>query len=120
MPASNSGRAQRRAAIPGDAAHKVEVSKMISLKRALPSAAIAAAVGLSALAISAVPASAEVVCNGKGECWHVRQHYDYEPTLGLTVYDDVWYKAHRHDRQYHWRAEHAGRGYWRDGIWIRL
>jgi hypothetical protein len=94
---------------------------MVSMKKALPLAAVTAAMGLGFLALSAPAASAaEVVCNARGECWRVRTHYDYQPSYGLTVYDDAWYRAHRHDRKYHWRAEQRHRGYWRDGVWIRF
>lgn len=94
---------------------------MTSLKKILPMAALAAAVGAAGLATTVpTPAKAEVVCNGHGDCWRVRRHYDYQPTFGLTVYDDNWYRAHRHDHAYHWRAARGGRGYWRDGAWMRF
>jgi hypothetical protein len=31
------------------------------------------------LAFSATGASAAVVCNGEGDCWHAKQKYDYHP-----------------------------------------
>ena len=40
-------------------------------------AAAGAAVGLTALVASTVGASAAIVCNAEGECWHVRNHYAY-------------------------------------------
>ena len=70
--------------------------------------------GLGALAALAAPASAYVVCNISGDCWHTSDRYDYKPGWGITVHDDGW--RWRGDR-YHWR-EHDGRGYWRSGIWI--
>ncbi len=93
---------------------------MNSLKKALPLAGVAAAMGLGLVAMSASSASAEVVCNAAGDCWRVNRHYEYQPTFGVTVYDDAWYRAHRHDRNYHWRAYRGGRGYYRDGIWVRF
>ncbi len=91
------------------------------LTRVLPVTALAATLGLGALALSAAPASAaEWVCNARGDCWRAHRHYEYQPTYGVTVYDDAWYRAHRHDRNYHWRRAHPGRGYWRDGIWVRF
>jgi hypothetical protein len=98
---------------------QLELIRM-SLKKTVPMIALAASVGIGALALSATTASAEVVCNAAGDCWRVNNHYDYQPTFGVTVYDDAWYRAHRHDRQYHWRAAHHERGYYRDGVWIRF
>lgn len=71
----------------------------------------------SALALTATAASAEVVCNGEGECWHVKQHAEYKPEFGVRVHPDSW-KWGESDH-YKWR-EHEGRGYWRNGIWIDI
>jgi hypothetical protein len=77
--------------------------------------AAATAFGVSALAMTASAASAAVVCNRDGDCWHVRNNYTYRPEFGLTVHPNNWrWRAHDH---YHWR-EHRGRGYWRSGVWI--
>ncbi len=54
-------------------------------------------------------------CNRYGDCWHTTGRYDYRPAFGVTVHDDNWRWGHR-DR-YRWR-EHAGRGYWRSGVWV--
>jgi hypothetical protein len=43
-----------------------------------------AAVG--ALALSAGAASAEIVCNDDGDCWHVRHHMDYPAGIRLHVH----------------------------------
>jgi len=92
-----------------------------SLVKIIPTAAVAGAMALGALALSAPAASAaEYVCNARGDCWRVRNHYDYRPEWGLTVYDEAWYRTHRHDRHFRWRAEHRGRGYWHDGVWVRF
>jgi hypothetical protein len=75
------------------------------------------AVAASALILSATTASAEIVCNNDGECWHVRHHVKYRPEFGLHVYPDSWkWKDHDH---YKWR-EHSGRGYWKSGVWIDI
>jgi hypothetical protein len=34
--------------------------------------------------------SAAVVCNADGDCWRVKEKYDYRPDWGLTVYDHDW------------------------------
>ncbi len=81
--------------------------------RTLLLGAIAGAAGLVA---TAGTASAYVACNRDGDCWHVRDRYEYKPTFGVTVHDDNW-RWREHER-YRWR-EHAGRGYWgKGGVWI--
>ncbi|MBS0233885.1 MAG: hypothetical protein JSR99_10405 [Proteobacteria bacterium] len=77
----------------------------------------AALLGASMLAFTATTASADIVCNSDGDCWHAREHYRYEPGLHLRVHPDSW-KWHHADH-YRWR-EHAGRGYWRGGVWVDL
>ena len=42
--------------------------------------AIVGAVGI--LAFTATSASAAIVCNGEGDCWHVKEKYDYKPEWG--------------------------------------
>jgi hypothetical protein len=60
-------------------------------------------VAASTLALSAATASAEIACNGEGECWHVKRH-DFHPDLKLTVHPDNWkWAAHE---KYKWR-EHG-------------
>lgn len=78
-----------------------------------------AAVAASALAVSATSASARIVCNAAGDCWHVRGHarYVYDPAWGLTVHEDNWRWGPADHFRWH---EHNGRGYWRDGAWIRF
>ena len=77
----------------------------------------AALLGATAIAFTASSASAYVVCNREGECWHVKHRYQYHPEFGLVIHDDDWrWRDEEHDR-YRWR-EHHGRGYWRNGIWI--
>ena len=77
--------------------------------------AVAAIVGAGAMALSVGVASAEVVCNAEGECWHTHRHYDYHTEWGLTVHPDEW--AWGPNDHYRWH-EHHGRGYWHNGIWI--
>lgn len=76
---------------------------------------LAPAALVAALMASAVPASAMIACNKSGVCWHVRENYVYRPEFGITVHPDNW-RPERHERV-RWR-DHAGRGYWRDNIWI--
>jgi len=78
---------------------------------------LGAAVALLGLTALASDASAAVACNREGECWHVRNAYKYQPEFGVVVHENGWkWGARDH---YRWR-EHTGRGYWRNGIWIRF
>lgn len=77
--------------------------------------AAATALGAGILGATATSASAEIVCNRDGDCWHVRHHYVYKPEFGLVVHPDNWRWAT--SDHYRWR-EHHGRGYWRSGVWV--
>jgi hypothetical protein len=86
------------------------------MKRASTIAA-AALLGLSLVSISATAASAAIACNAEGACWHVRRAYVYKPEYGIVVHDNNWRWGP--GEHYVWR-EHGGRGYWRNGVWIRF
>jgi hypothetical protein len=79
-------------------------------------AALAAVIGLGALGAAGV-ASAHVVCNAEGDCWHVdnRAHY---PNVRLTYHNDDWYFHQHWDDHHHWRESREGRGYWAHGVWV--
>ena len=64
------------------------------MRKLLASVATAALVGLGVFAISAGPASARVVCNAEGDCWHTDSSYRYTsdfrrrrctPTVGIST-----------------------------------
>ena len=77
--------------------------------------AAAALLGMGALTMTATTASAAILCNGAGECWHTKNRYSYKPEFGVVVHPNNWHwGAHDH---YIWR-EHSGRGYWRNGAWV--
>jgi hypothetical protein len=67
------------------------------------------------LILSASAASAEIVCNREGDCWHAREHNAYHPEWGIVVHPDDWKWGAT--EKYKWR-EHEGRGYWRNGVWV--
>ena len=79
--------------------------------------AFAALLGAGAIVATAAPASAYVACNRRGDCWHVRERHHYRPAWGITIHPDNWRWQHARRHHYRWR-EHAGRGYWRSGVWI--
>jgi len=72
-------------------------------------------VATGALALTTTSASAEIVCNDEGDCWHVKGKMEYRPEFKLHVHPDNWRWGEK--EHYKWR-EHEGRGYWRGGVWI--
>jgi len=77
--------------------------------------AAAAVLSAGALALSTGAASAYIVCNDDGDCWHVRDQYAYPTDSRVIVHEDGW--KWDDGARYRWR-EHEGRGYWHSGIWI--
>jgi hypothetical protein len=88
----------------------------MSMKRILTNASIAALVGMGTLA-TAGTASAYVVCNREGDCWHTENRH-FDRGLGIVIHPDDWYFHQRGGRPL--RDYHEGRGYYRGGIWIQL
>ncbi|HVJ78051.1 MAG TPA: hypothetical protein VM620_09470 [Hyphomicrobium sp.] len=83
--------------------------------KTITQAVLAAAGGLM---LAATSASAAIVCNDDGDCWHVRGQPTYGSDLKLHVHPDHWKWRHG-DSHHRWR-EHAGRGYWRSGVWVDI
>ena len=76
--------------------------------------AITALIGASAMTMMATTASARIVCNGDGDCWHAKTDYEYQPAFGLSVHPDDW--KWKEGEKHAWR-EHEGEGYWHGGSW---
>lgn len=83
-------------------------------KNLLKTAGLAAVVAAGILATTSTVASAAIVCNREGECWHVKHRYAYRPEFGLVIHPDGW--RWRDGERFVWR-EHEGRGYWDHGRW---
>ena len=95
---------------------------MTVLKKAVSAAAIAMLLGTGALTTATSAASARVVCNAEGDCWHTDARVNYPPAVGIQIHPDDWY-FHQHwdgDKDHHYRDYHEGRGYYRSGIWVTL
>jgi hypothetical protein len=71
-------------------------------------------VGDLALAVPIMPASAAIVCNNAGDCWHSHEEHAYRPEFGVVVHPDGW--AWKEGEHHRWR-EHDGRGYWDGDNW---
>jgi hypothetical protein len=89
------------------------------MKTVLTSAALAAALAVGGLAASAGTASAAIVCNASGDCWHVDNRREHYPRDVRAVYhNDDWYFHQKWDDKRRWREAHEGRGYWANGVWV--
>ena len=42
------------------------------------------------LALSSLNASAAIVCNSDGDCWHAHKEYTYPPTARVVIHPDTW------------------------------
>jgi hypothetical protein len=73
-----------------------------------------AAMSAGLLAISALSASAAVVCSGR-VCWHTHDSFEYPRGSRVIVHPDDWTWGPR--AHFSWR-EHEGRGYWRGSRWM--
>jgi hypothetical protein len=76
---------------------------------------ILAASAASLLGMSSLSASARIVCNEDGDCWHTPDVYAYPPAVHLEVHPDGW--AWKEGERHHAWKEHEGRGYWHGGQW---
>lgn len=72
-------------------------------------------IGFGVLAFSAMSASADIVCNNTGVCWHTHNPYDYPPEARVTVHEN---ELHWGPNEHYIFREHAGRGYWSGDNWI--
>jgi hypothetical protein len=94
----------------------MENLQMARFGKYLTQAAAGALLAAAAVTALSSPASARVACNRYGDCWRVADNYTYPPALGVRFYSDSYYN-HRWPHR-HWRTDHPGRGYWRNGVWI--
>ena len=75
---------------------------------------VLASAGLAIVGMSTFSASARIICNEDGDCWHAPEEYAYPPAVHLFVHPDDW--RWREGEHYAWK-EHQGRGYWHGGEW---
>ena len=70
--------------------------------------------GFGLLGLSSLNASAAIVCNDAGDCWHAHETYTYPPTARVEIHPDNW---HWDKGQHFVFKEHPGRGYWKGKDW---
>ena len=51
---------------------------------------VLAASAVSLIGMSSLNASARIVCNGDGYCWHAPEAYVYPPSVHLDIHPDGW------------------------------
>jgi hypothetical protein len=80
---------------------------------------IAVLAAASALAVTATGASAYIVCNREGDCWHTKDKHPYKNEWGIVIHPDNWKWEEKEKAKFRWR-EHEGRGYWNKGVWVEF
>jgi hypothetical protein len=93
---------------------------MFSAKKAISTAAVAILMGTGVLVATAGTASARVVCNAEGDCWHTDAPPPSVPGVTFNVHPDDWYFHQHWDDTHHFRDYHDGRGYYKGGVWVTL
>ena len=95
---------------------------MVYLKRALSTAVVAVLMSTGALIATGGAASARVVCNAEGDCWHTDKAYHYGHGVKVKVYPDSWYfhQDWTNQKDRHYRDHHDDRGYYQNGVWVKF
>lgn len=91
----------------------------MAFRKLLLTGATAGLLAVGGLVAASSAASAYVVCNKDGDCWHTEGRYKY-PDRTYVSHPDDWYFHQTWDANRHFRDYHPGRGYWRGGVWITL
>ena len=95
-------------------------SMCMTKRNLLINVTIGALMSAGALAASTTSASAYLVCNRDGDCWHSDVRYRY-PGTGYIYHPDDWYfhQTWSDSDRWHYRTPyHRERGYWRGGVWV--
>ena len=88
-------------------------------KTVFATAALAALTITGSVIATTTPASAIVVCNREGDCWHTDRRYRYPGDRTFyTYHPDEWYFHQTWSSDRHWRDYNRGRGYWKGGVWV--
>ena len=82
---------------------------------------LAGLMAAGAVTATASSASAYIVCNRAGDCWH--SHDRAAPGYGPGYVRSprrlvLSPRLGQGDPHYRWHEWHEGRGYWRDGAWV--
>jgi|SRR5580692_4274355 hypothetical protein len=88
---------------------------MRKVPKLIAQGSVIALMGAAAAVLTTTAASAYVVCNGEGDCWHSDHRYVY-PGISVQFYPDSWdWRVHN----FRWH-DHDGddRGYWLKDRWV--
>ena len=84
---------------------------------------LATAIAFGTIAATSAPASAYVVCNRVGDCWHTDSRVHFRG-VRLTFHPDSWWNRHKSNHHYTWHEVDTGHdwhhGYWERGTWHAL
>ena len=80
---------------------------------------VSGVVAAFAMVASATSASAYIICNHEGDCWHSARR-ESAPGQTFEYHSDDWYFHQEWGTQHRFRAYHEGRGYWHNGVWVQL
>src|ERR1700683_873482 len=67
----------------------LSIRRRKAMNTAMKLAAIPLATG-ALWGFSSLGASARVVCNADGDCWHIQEDYAYPPAAGIIIHPDDW------------------------------
>jgi hypothetical protein len=67
------------------------------------------------LGLSSLSASAAIVCDNAGDCWHAQKTYTYPPSAHIVIHPNNWHWGP--GEHFAWK-EHEGPGYWSGGTWV--
>jgi hypothetical protein len=87
------------------------------MTKALTTIVLTALLGVGTFALTAGSASAEVVCNNEGDCWHVKDHVTYPSGVTIQVHPDDWKWGDKDKYRWH-EPQNQNHGFWRGGVWI--
>ena len=73
--------------------------------------------GAGLVGLSSLNASAAIVCNDAGDCWHTHEAYTYPPGSHVVIHPNDWRWGP--GEHFAWK-EHEGRGYWQGGNWVTI
>jgi hypothetical protein len=81
---------------------------------------LAGALALTGIVSSTTNASAYVVCNRFGDCWHTDNRVHFRG-VRLTFHRDNWWDHHKANHHYTWHEIDGSHdwhhGYWDHGTW---
>jgi hypothetical protein len=76
-------------------------------------------VAMLAVGATASGASAYIICNHEGDCWHSDRR-ESAPGQTFEYHSDDWYFHQEWGTHHRFREYHEGRGYWHNGVWVQL